>query len=114
MREYLLDTAPLATNLLERPAAVNLISPWIQNNQAGTSVLCYAEVVEHIKSLPDYPKRQNQLRRLLRVVYPSSPTYAMLERDADIRRRLRPPQGLGLIGDVDTLIAATALERDLI
>ena len=32
---------------------------------------------------------------------------------ADIRRALRPPQGPGLIGDIDTLIAATALERNL-
>jgi predicted nucleic acid-binding protein len=36
---------------------------------------------------------------------------AALEQYADIRRKLRPPQGPGLIGDTDTLIAATALER---
>jgi predicted nucleic acid-binding protein len=36
-----------------------------------------------------------------------------MERYADIRRALRPPYGPGLIGDIDTLIAATALERDL-
>jgi predicted nucleic acid-binding protein len=29
------------------------------------------------------------------------------------RRKLRPPYGNGLIGDIDTLIAATALERNL-
>ena len=29
------------------------------------------------------------------------------------RRRLVGPQGPGLIGDIDTLIAATALERNL-
>ncbi len=27
---------------------------------------------------------------------------------------LRPPYGTGLIGDIDTLIVATALERELI
>jgi predicted nucleic acid-binding protein len=32
---------------------------------------------------------------------------------ADIRRAMRAPHGPGLIGDVDTLIAATALERNL-
>jgi predicted nucleic acid-binding protein len=32
---------------------------------------------------------------------------------AEIRRKLRPPHGKGLIGDIDTLIAATALERNL-
>lgn len=40
-------------------------------------------------------------------------TYAILERYADLRRQLRPPYGPGLIGDIDTLIAATALEHDL-
>ena len=37
----------------------------------------------------------------------------MLERYADIRRTLRRPQGPGLIGDIDTLIAATAMERNV-
>ena len=36
-----------------------------------------------------------------------------MDRYADIRRQLRLPHGPGLIGDVDTLIAATALERGL-
>ena len=40
-------------------------------------------------------------------------TYTILERYAEIRRLLRPPQGPDLIGDIDTLIAATALERNL-
>ncbi len=38
---------------------------------------------------------------------------AVLERHAVIRRQLRPPYGAGLIADIDTLIAATALQRDL-
>lgn len=41
------------------------------------------------------------------------PTLSILERYADLRRRLRPPYGPGLIGDIDTLIAATALEHNL-
>ena len=36
-------------------------------------------------------------------------TYAILERYADLRRALRLPHGPGLIGDMDTLICATAL-----
>jgi predicted nucleic acid-binding protein len=50
---------------------------------------------------------------LLREVYPYFLTYPILERYADIRRAMGPPHGPGLIGDVDTLIAATALERRL-
>ncbi|MGH2561448.1 MAG: type II toxin-antitoxin system VapC family toxin [Thermomicrobiales bacterium] len=36
-----------------------------------------------------------------------------MDRYAEIRRQLRPPYGPGLMGDVDTLIAATALEHNL-
>jgi len=36
-----------------------------------------------------------------------------MELYADIRRQLRPPHGPKLIGDVDTLIAATAMRQDL-
>jgi predicted nucleic acid-binding protein len=50
---------------------------------------------------------------LLGAIYPYFLTYAIMERYAEIRRTLRPPHGPGLIGDIDTLIAATALERNL-
>lgn len=53
------------------------------------------------------------MRSLLRGAYPYFLTYGILERYADIRRQLRPPHGPGLIGDIDTLIAATALTRHL-
>jgi predicted nucleic acid-binding protein len=53
------------------------------------------------------------LRGLLGAIYPYFLTYSILERYAEIRRTLRPPHGPGLIGDIDTLIAATALERNL-
>jgi predicted nucleic acid-binding protein len=59
-----------------------------------------------------FPKQQD-LWHLLREVYPYFLTYAILERYVDLRRQLRPPQGKGLIGEIDTLIAATALERNL-
>ena len=88
MRQYLLDSAPLAAYLNGRQVAVDLISPWIA-------------------------RRHAQLRRLLCEVYPYFLTYAIMDRYANIRRQLRPPHGPGLIGDIDTLIAATALERDL-
>ncbi|HEX8036633.1 MAG TPA: type II toxin-antitoxin system VapC family toxin [Ktedonobacterales bacterium] len=39
--------------------------------------------------------------------------YPILERFAELRRTMRKPYGPGLIGDVDTLIAATALEHGL-
>jgi predicted nucleic acid-binding protein len=113
MRRYLLDTAPLAALLLARPAAFDLITPWLNRHEAATSILSYAEVVEYIKDFSNAERRQPQLRTLLGEVYPYFLTYPILERYTDIRRSLRKPHGKGLIGDVDTLIAATALERNL-
>jgi predicted nucleic acid-binding protein len=113
MRRYLLDTSPLAALLLARPAAVHLITPWIQRHEAATSILAYAEVVEYMKGRADFSHRHAHLRTLLGAVYPYFLTYRILERYADIRRSLRPPHGPGLIGDIDTLIAATAIERHL-
>lgn len=113
MRRYLLDTAPLAALLHARPFAVKHILPWLNKHEAATSILVYAEVTEYIKGLSDFSRRHRQLKTLLHEVYPYFPTYTILERYADIRRAMRSPHGPGLIGDVDTLIAATALERNL-
>lgn len=113
MRRYLLDTPAIAALLSNRPSAVALMRPWIVNNEAATSAVVYGEVIEYVKGRADYPRHQRALRTLLREVRPYSPTYAILERYADLRRSLRPPYGPGLIGDIDTLIAATALERGL-
>jgi predicted nucleic acid-binding protein len=113
VRRYLVDTAVLAAYLYGRPAAVQLLSPWIRAREAGTSIVVYGEVFEHLKGRADFPLRHAQLRRLMREIAPHSLTYSTLERYADLRRALRPPHGAGLIGDMDTLIAATALERDM-
>jgi predicted nucleic acid-binding protein len=93
--------------------AVQLIHPLIERHEVATSILVYAEVTEYLKGLPNTANRQHDLRQLLREVYPYFLTYAILERYADLRRKLRPPHGTGLIGDMDTLIAATAIERSL-
>jgi predicted nucleic acid-binding protein len=113
MRRYLLDTSVLVAYLQGKPAVVQLVSPLLTNQEAATSMVVYAEVVEHFKSFPDFPTRKRHLQRLLRFISPYFLTYPILERYADIRRSLRKPHGKGLIGDIDTLIAATALERKL-
>jgi predicted nucleic acid-binding protein len=113
MRRYLLDSGPIAGLLLARPALVERVTPWMERHEAATSMLVYAEVIEYIKSLPDFVGRREALRTLLGEVSPYSLTYPILERYADLRRQLRRPHGAGLIGDIDTLIAATALERNL-
>jgi predicted nucleic acid-binding protein len=113
MKRYLLDTSLLAAYLQSREPAVRLIRPLIERHEVATSILVYAEVTEYVKGLSNATKRQYDLRQLLREIYPFFLTYAILERYADLRRKLRPPHGKGLIGDMDTMIAATALERNL-
>lgn len=111
MPQYLLDTSALSAYLLGRPRAVQLISPWIQHQEAATSILVYGEVIEYVRNMLGFQRHQASLRQILRQVSPYLLTYSILERYAEIRLQLRPRGQL--IGDIDTLIAATALERNL-
>ena len=112
MRRYLLDS-PIVTSYLKGRNVVTLVEPWVEHNQAATSLLVYGEISEYNHSFPDFARRQSELRELLQQVYPYGLSYLILERYAELRRLLRPPHGSGLIGDIDTLIAATALIYDL-
>ena len=80
---------------------------------AATSILVYGEVVEYLKSVPSSTQRRRQLRERLVEIHPYALSYPTLDRYADLRRELRPPYGPGLIGDIDTVIVATALTRGL-
>lgn len=111
MSLYLLDNGVLVAYLKGRPGALRLIRPWILAREVATSQLVYGEAVEYLKSESAYLQRRDELRMLLREVTPLLLTYAILERYAEIRREMR--RSVGLIGDVDTLIAATALEHNL-
>ena len=113
MRRFLIDTAILGAGLFRRQSALQLLRPFITNREAATSILIYGELIEHIRGRVNFDQHRSDLRDLLREVTPYFLTYNILERYAEIRRQLRPPHGPGLIGDVDTLIAATALERNL-
>jgi len=111
MRRHLVDTPLVAAYLLRRPVAVQPISPWIQNREAATSILVYGEVNEYILGRPDYPRLHAQLQTLLKEITPYFLTYPIMRRYGELRRLLR--RSSSLIGDVDTLIAATAIERSL-
>ena len=113
MRQQLLDTTPLTALLTNRPALVSLLTPALSRDELATSILVYGEVLEHIRSAPDFTHRRTMLRHLLRGARPYLITYPIVERYADLRRQLRPPYGPGLVGDIDTLIASTALTYDL-
>src|SRR5207302_11261106 len=113
MRQYLLDTNVLGAYLQGRPGALSLAQAWVHNDEAATSIVVYGEITEYLKGFVEFPKYQAALRTLLRKVHPYLLTYALLEQYADLRRAMRPPYGSGLIGDIDTLIAATALHYGL-
>jgi tRNA(fMet)-specific endonuclease VapC len=107
----LLDTNVLSAYLLRRSGAVTIVDPFIRRHEAETSLLVYGEITEYFRGFPNAQQLQVQLRRLMLDIPPRPLTYAIVERYADIRRTLRP-QGQ-LIGDIDTLVAATAIERQL-
>jgi tRNA(fMet)-specific endonuclease VapC len=110
---YLLDTGVLTAYLQQRPAIKALAEPWVQQGEARTSLLVYGEIVEYFYSLANAAQRISQLQTLVNVLGALPLTMAIEERYATIRRALRPPHGPGIIGDIDTLIAATALEHQL-
>ena len=111
MKRYLLDTSLLAGFFHKREKAVELISPWLHHHAVATSILVYGEVVEYLKGLPHYADHYTAFHQILAEIPPYPLTYPILDRYADIRRTLRPVHQD--IGDIDTLIAATAVEHDL-
>jgi tRNA(fMet)-specific endonuclease VapC len=113
MKRYLLDTSLVAAFLHGRKHIIELIDLWVRKQEVGTSILVYGEVTEYLKGLADYSRYQARLLKLftLEQITPYPLTYPILERYADIRRTLRPLHQD--IGDMDTLIAATAIEHNL-
>jgi predicted nucleic acid-binding protein len=111
VKRYLVDTTPLAALLQGRTAAVTLLQSLLVADELATSMLVYGEIVEYLQGLPDTVARQQDLEALLQDIFPFNLTYPILARYAMLRRSMRRPQGPGIIGDVDTLIAATALEH---
>ena len=70
MRRYLLDTSVLSAYLLGRPGAVSLVTPWIRNREAATSILVYGEVIEYLKGRQDLARRHPELRDLVVEITP--------------------------------------------
>lgn len=111
MKKYLLDTSVVAGYLLARTKAMQLVRPLLARGEAATSILVYGEVAEYVKKFAEFRAYKASLEALLEQIDPYPLTYSVLERYADIRRQLRPAHKD--IGDIDTLIAATALEYGL-
>lgn len=69
--------------------------------------------MEYLLGRADIASRRPALHAMLSHVHPYFLNFTILERYAAIRWQLRPPAGSGIIGDIDTLIAATAVEYGL-
>ncbi len=113
MPRYLLDTGILSAYLRGRPRITALVDPWVAQGEAVTSIVVYGEIVEYLLSLPDITQRLLELQEVMRDIIPLPLDYPIMQRYAEIRRLMRPPQGTGLIGDIDTLIAATVTVHGL-
>ncbi len=117
--KYLLDTGPLTAYLFGRQGAVARLDALILRGEAATSSLVYAEAIEYFHSFPHFQQLQQGLRGILhQQVKKLYPTYAVCEHYATRRRTMRllrthTGQPAGLIGDMDTMIAATALAHGL-
>ena len=70
MKRYLLDTTLLTAYLYNRQPAIALLSPWIHNDEAATSILVYGEVIAHIKGSPTFAHQRQQLKDILAAITP--------------------------------------------
>ena len=110
---YLLDTSVLTECLFGRPRAMDLIAPWLWETSVSTSTWSYAETLEYLYGRPDEARHMAALNRMTSIIDVLMPEIEIFQAYGRLRRRLRPPFGPGLIGDFDTLIAATAMHHDL-
>lgn len=113
MKKYLLDSGILAGYFHKRKQAIALVTPMVKDHTAATSMIVYGEVIEYLKGLPDFHTHYIALHTILQEIIPYPLTFPVLECYADLRRKMRHPYGTGIIGDMDTLIAATAIANDL-
>ncbi|HKD75827.1 MAG TPA: hypothetical protein VKB76_10040, partial [Ktedonobacterales bacterium] len=66
MKRYLLDTGILLPFSKGRAGAVALVTPWMNQQETTTSLLVYGEIIEYLKSQPDFTRRSGDLRLLIR------------------------------------------------
>lgn len=107
---YLLDTDAVADWLNNRPEALRLL-PTLQPEGMAISLITYGEVYDGIYCGRDPRAAEQAFLRFLRGVIVLPLNRAILRRFAALRGDLRR-RGFG-IGDLDRMIAPTALHYDL-
>lgn len=113
MRTHLLDTSILVSVLLRRASTPSWVRDLVLDGSAATSIVVVGEALERVMGQDDYRLLRQRLIRLQDAIDPYAIDFRIVERYGALRRAMRAPYGQGLIGDIDTLIAATALEYDL-
>jgi predicted nucleic acid-binding protein len=108
--KYLIDTDWVVEYLKGRPPAVETLAALRQEGLA-ISLITYGEIYEGIYTGREAARHEEMFLRFLRRVRVLPLNREMLKQFARIRGQLRA-QGQ-LIGDLDLLIAATALYHDL-
>lgn len=109
--KYLLDTDRAADYLKGRPDAVELLES-LAGDGIGISLVTYGELWEGVAYGRDPNQNARKLRAFLRLADTVGLNQGIMRRFSSIRGQLRREGQL--IGDFDTLIAATALHYDLV
>jgi predicted nucleic acid-binding protein len=113
VKRYLLDSPIIAAHIIGRESARDLIAPWLVEHEVVTSIVVYGEVYEYIRSFRDFDERYLALQTFIQECNIAGVSVEIMETYANLRRSMRRPYGDGLIGDIDTLIAATCLRHGL-
>jgi tRNA(fMet)-specific endonuclease VapC len=108
---YLVDSDWVADWLKGRPSAIELLNTLSQDGLA-ISLITYGEIYEGIFYGQDRQRYERVFRQFLRPVQVLPLNRTIMRRFATVRGQLRQ-QGR-LITDPDLLIAATAIEHDLV
>ena len=108
---YLVDSDWVAEYLKGRSPAFDVL-PRLAEQGAAISLITYGEIYDGIYSGHNAVAHERDFEKILRFVDVVPLTRTIMKRFARVRGSLRR-QGL-LIPDPDLLIAATALQRDLI
>jgi tRNA(fMet)-specific endonuclease VapC len=107
---YLIDTDWVADYLVDRPVAVQLLENLAVEGLA-IAIPTYGEIYEGLIYGRDREAREAGFARFFEAVDLLSLTEATMRRFAAIRGQLRREGNL--IGDMDLLIASTAIENEL-
>jgi tRNA(fMet)-specific endonuclease VapC len=104
---YLVDSTIVIDYLRGRKEVVELLNPLLDEQEAATSLIVYAEVLEGLVFRSNKADMRREFEAVIGAMFLSPPDQIIAERFADIRAHLRT---IGqLLPDHDMWIAATAL-----